>query len=143
MNNFKKFIAVIVGSMLLVGCTTSVATEPITYVTDGIDLKDITSEHSDVDNVDSVKLYETDGAAVEIWEFSSDDAAGVWSDDLQETLESNASSKASINVSGVVNGKYTIDGKSYRLLRNGSTGVYAYGESSKVDSALDLMEIDY
>jgi hypothetical protein len=146
MKNLKKFAAAVVaGSMLLAGCsgvTTSSEVEPITYVTDGLDVKDVTSEHSDVSGVDSVILYEDEGASVEIWEFSSDDAAKSWCDATREELKSSSTSNSGIEINGVVDYKYKVDGIYYRVMRTNATCVYSYGDKDAVDSALKLLEID-
>lgn len=145
MKNLKKLAVVVVGSMLLAGCSAAnitVDTEPITYVLDGLDIKDVTSEHSDVSGVDSVKLYEADGASVEIWEFTSDEDSKAWCDATREVLESTSTSNSGVEINDIVDYKYKVDGVNYRILCNGSTCVYAYGENDAIEAALKLMEID-
>jgi hypothetical protein len=144
MKNYKKFIAVVIGSMLLAGCSSSASNMDIIDLTDDmVDIKDVTDEYSDVDSVESVKSYEVDGALVEIWKFSSDDGARAWFDEEKEALHENASSTKSLDINGKAKYKFTVDGKNYRLLCNGDTAVYAYGDDSAIVSVFEYIDIDY
>jgi hypothetical protein len=146
MKNLKRLATlVVVGSMLLMGCSFTggeVSADPITYVTDGLDIKDVTSEHSDVSGVDSVKLYETDGASVEIWEFSSDDAANEWCGSIRDELRSSSTSNSGMVLNGAANFKYIVDGVYYRIMRTNATCVYSYGSEDAVEDALKLLKIN-
>jgi hypothetical protein len=146
MKNLKRLAAlVVVGSMLLMGCSVTggeASVDPITYVTDGLDIQDVTSEHSDVSGVDSVKLYEADGASIEIWEFSSNDAAKAWCDATRDELKSSSTSNSGVELNGVVDYKYTVDGVYYRIMLTNATCVYSYGSDDAVEAALKVLKIN-
>jgi uncharacterized lipoprotein YehR (DUF1307 family) len=104
-------------------------------------LTDVTSNHSDVSNVENVSLLTIGSASVELWDFSSTEAASQWIDDTQKTLSNGAKSYS--GSAGSNGGSYTIttSDKYYRILFSGDKGIYAYGDKDAVNSALSALNI--
>lgn len=92
---------------------------------------DITSDYSEVTQIEGCYIAEADGVHVELWDFDSTDSAGSWfSDNLEDLKEAYSNYTGSTSSSS---GDYSFftDGKFYHLMYCNDLGIWAEGSDKE------------